>query len=834
MHMRWTGAVAVAALVGGWFAVPAASAGPGAGAVGGSEAAPERQSAAPAAPERQSAAPAASERQPAAPAADVAGVLDRYCVTCHNARVVDGAGAAPSPLAAQLRAAGLALDRLDPSNVAEDAAAWEAVVGKLRAGAMPPIGRPRPDEATLDRVASHLEASLDRASAAAPDPGRRPALHRLSRTEYANAVRDLLGLDDLPKELDIAVMLPADNATSGFDNLADLLFVSPTLMERYLAAARKISRLAVGDPTMPPIVDTWQLDRDLVQDGHLDGLPLGTRGGIRVRSHLPLDGEYLVTVQFARAAREPHDVEVSVDGHRVELFTVGENPPERLASGVFAFDADPDVQVRVPLRAGPREVAVAFLPKSGAAHEGLVRSSRSRSRQPSVASLIVSGPYGADGAGDTPSRRRILTCRPRTGAPAAEESACARSILGTLARRAYRRPVTVGDLDRLLPFYERGRAEGGFERGVQRAVERLLVSPEFLFRVERTPEGVEAGGAHAVSDLELASRLSFFLWSSIPDDELLDVAIRGGLREPGVLDRQVRRMLADPRSAALVDNFAEQWLFLRDVDAKEPDALFFPGFDENLRQAFRRETSLFADSVLRGGGSVLDLLTASHTFVNERLARHYGIPHVYGSRFRRVELDSPMRHGLLGQGSILTLTSYATRTSPVLRGKWILENLLGAPPPPPPPDIPALDETTESGEPRSMREAMEQHRANPACASCHAQMDPLGFALENFDAVGRWRTLSESHTPIDASGVLPDGRRFEGPAGLRAALLQAPDRFVHTVTEKLLTYALGRGVEHFDAPTVRAIVRDAERGGWRFESIVLGIVNSTPFQMRRS
>ena len=811
--MKRTRAVAVAALVCGWFAVPAAAAGPAAVAAG-----PKT----------------ASGGESAASAADVAAVLDRYCVTCHNARVVDGAGAAPSPLAAQLRAAGLALDRLDPSNAAEDAAAWEAVVRKLRAGAMPPLGRPRPDEATVDRVASHLEASLDRAAAAAPDPGRRPALHRLSRTEYANAVRDLLGLDDLPKELDIEVMLPADNAASGFDNLAELLFVSPTLMERYLAAARKISRLAVGDPTMPPIVDTWQLDRDLVQDGHLEGLPLGTRGGIRVRSHLPLDGEYLVTVQFARAAREPHDVEVSVDGRRVEVFTVGENPPERLASGVFAFDADPDVQVRVPLRAGPREVAVAFLPKSGAAHEGLVRSSRSRSRQPSVASLIVSGPYGADGAGDTPSRRRILTCRPRTGAPAADEIACARSILGTLARRAYRRPVTAGDLDRLLPFYERGRAEGGFERGVQRAVERLLVSPEFLFRVERPPEGARAGDVHAVSDLELASRLSFFLWSSIPDDELLDAAVRGGLREPGALDAQVRRMLADPRSAALVDNFAEQWLFLRDIDAKEPDALFFPGFDENLRQAFRRETSLFADSVLRGGGSVLELLTASHTFVNERLARHYGIPHVYGSRFRRVELDSPVRQGLLGQGSILTLTSYATRTSPVLRGKWILENLLGSPPPPPPPDVPALDETTESGEPRSMREAMEQHRANPACASCHARMDPLGFALENFDAVGRWRTLSESDEPIDASGVLPDGRRFEGPAGLRAALLRAPDQFVHTVTEKLLTYALGRGVEHFDAPTIRAVVRDAERDGWRFESIVSGIVNSTPFQMRKS
>ena len=808
MRRRWIRTAAVVWLgCGGWLARPAAGQ-PGDGRAGAGSAA-------------------------VAEASDVAAALDRYCVACHNARVVDGAGAAPTPLVAQLRRAGLALDRLDASNVAADAGAWEAVARQLRVGAMPPAGRPRPDEATVDGVASWLEAALDRAAAAAPDPGRRPALHRLTRTEYANAVRDLLGLDDLPRELDVAVMLPADNAASGFDNLADLLFVSPTLMERYLAAARKISRLAVGDPTMPPLVDTWRLDRDLVQDGHLEGLPLGTRGGIRVRSHLPLDGEYLVTVQFTGAAREPHDVEVSVDGRRVATFTVGENPPERLASGVFAFEADPDVQVRTPLRAGPREVAAAFLPKSGAAPGGLVRPSRARSRQPSIAGLVVSGPYGADGAGDTPSRRRVLTCRPRTGASAADETACARSILGRLARRAYRRPATAADLDRLLPFYERGRAEGGFERGVQRAVERLLVSPEFLFRVERTPEGAAAGGAHPVSDLELASRLSFFLWSSIPDDELLDTAVRGALRAPGVLDRQVRRMLADPRSAALVDNFAEQWLFLRDVDAKEPDALFFPDFDENLRQAFRRETTLFVDSVLRGGGSVLDLLTASHTFVNERLARHYGIPHVYGSHFRRVELDSPARRGLLGHGSILTLTSYATRTSPVLRGKWILENLLSSPPPPPPPDIPALDETAGTGEPRSVREAMERHRANPACATCHARMDPLGFALENFDAIGRWRAADASNAPIDASGVLPDGRRFEGPAGLRTALLRAPDQFARTVTEKLLTYALGREVEPIDAPAVRAVVREAGRGGWRFESIVLGIVDSTPFQMRR-
>jgi hypothetical protein len=409
-----------------------------------------------------------------------------------------------------------------------------------------------------------------------------------------------------------------------------------------------------------------------------------------------------------------------------------------------------------------------------------------------------------------------------------------RSILSTLARRAYRRPVTDVDLERLMPFYDQGRAEASFERGVQRAIERLLVSPEFLFRLERDPAGAAAGEVYRVSDLELASRLSFFLWSSIPDDELLDLAVGGQLRDPVVLDQQVRRMLADSRSEVLVTNFAEQWLFLRDVDAKEPDSGFFPGFDENLRRAFKRETELFVGRVLRDDRSVLDLLTANYTFVNERLARHYGIPHVYGSHFRRVELEDESRRGLLGQGSILTLTSYATRTSPVLRGKWILENLLASPPPPPPPNVPALDATTDDGRPRSMREAMEQHRANPVCASCHAQMDPLGFALENFDAIGRWRDLSESRTPIDATGALPDGRQFEGPAGLRAELLRSPDQFMHTITEKLLTYALGRPVEHFDAPTIREIVRNAERDDYRFMSVVLGIVNSTPFQLRKA
>jgi hypothetical protein len=777
--------------------------------------------------------PTAMAAEGEANAASVEATLNRYCVTCHNDRIVSGRSAAPSMQVSQLRIAGLALDALDVNHVGEDADAWERVIRKLEARTMPPVGRPRPDEATYGDIVDWLELELDRAAAEAPNPGRRPALHRLSRTEYQNAVRDLLALDNLPKEFDVSTLLPADNVTSGFDNLAELLFVSPSTLERYLAAARKISRLAVGDTSMPPIVDRYQLDRDLIQDGHLDGLPLGTRGGTVIRSHLPADGEYVLTVEFAQAAREEHEVEVSVDGERVSLFSIGGRPLVRGASGVFAFEAEPPVDVRVPLGAGPREIAVAFLQKTGARHESLVRASRrGQRREPAISTVTLSGPYGVDGAGDTPSRERIFTCRPGSDALAAEP--CAREILSTLARRAYRRPVTGADLGLLLPFYEEGRAEGGFDRGIQRALERLLVSPEFLYRIERDPADVDADAPYRVGDLELASRLSFFLWSSIPDDELLDRAIDGTLSDPAVLEAQVQRMLADRRSRALVDNFAEQWLYLRDVEAKEPDPGFFPGFDENLRQGFQRETELFIDSVLRDDRSVSELLTADYTFVNERLAKHYGIPHVYGSHFRRVSLDGTARRGLLGQGGILTLTSYATRTSPVLRGKWILENLLASPPPPPPPDIPSLAETTDDGAALSMREAMERHRANPACASCHAQMDPLGFALENFDAVGRWRTRGESNDAIDASGILPDGTSFEGPDGMRQALLRDPERFVATVTEKLLTYALGRNVESYDMPAVRAIVRDAERNDYRFSSIVLGIVRSTPFQMRMS
>ena len=766
----------------------------------------------------------------AATATEVEETLDRYCATCHNERIVNGRDNAPSMLVSQLRTASLAVDTLDVEQVGPDSDAWERVIRKLQSRTMPPPGRPRPDDATYDNVVAWIETELDRAAAASPNPGRRPALHRLSRTEYQNAVRDLLALDHLPKEFDVATLLPADNATSGFDNLAELLFVSPATLERYLAAARKISRLAVGDTTMPPIVDRYQLDRDLIQDGHLDGLPLGTRGGAVIRSHLPADGEYVLTVEFAAAARDEHEVEVSVDGERVDVFTIGGRPLVRGASGVFTFEAEPPVDVRVPLRAGPREVAVAFLQKSGATHESLVRASRrGQRREPAIATVSISGPYGVDGSGDTPSRRRIFTCTPDDGLAA---EPCAREILSTLARRAYRRPVTAADLNILMPFYADGAGAGGFERGIQHGLERLLVSPEFLFRIERDPADVASGESYRVSDLALAARLSFFLWSSIPDDQLLDRAITGALRDPAVLEAEVQRMLTDERARALTENFAEQWLYLRDVEAKEPDTGFFPEFDENLRQAFTRETELFIDSVLRSDRPVTDLLTADYTFVNERLAKHYGIPHVYGSHFRRVPLAGTERRGLLGQGGILTLTSYATRTSPVLRGKWILENLLAAPPPPPPPDIPALAETTDDGAALSMRAAMERHRANPACASCHAQMDPLGFALENFDAVGRWRDRGESKEAIDASGILPDGTSFEGPEGMRAALLRDPRRFVSTVTEKLLTYALGRNVESFDMPSVRAIVRDAEEDDYAFSSIVVGIVESTPFQMR--
>jgi mono/diheme cytochrome c family protein len=751
-------------------------------------------------------------------------VLTRYCVTCHNER---------------LKTAGLTLDSVDVAKVSEGAEVWEKVVRKLRTGAMPPVGMPRPDQDTADALAAWLEGELDRAASAKPDPGKLPNLHRLSRTEYQSAIRDLLALDNLPREMDIATLLPADNSSSGFDNLADLLFVSPTIMERYLSAARKISRMAVGDPSFPVIVDTYRLPFTPVnmgaassaepqQDVHLDELPFGTRGGILINSYYPLDGEYAVKIEFVGKAREPHELEVSVDGERVRLVTIPlpADRPKVQAKGFYEDEPDKALELRLAMKAGPRAVGVTFVEKTSALGEEMVR--RRGSRLPSLASVTISGPYSSRGPGDTPSRRRIFVCRP---AKPSEEAPCAEQILSTLARRAYRRPVTEVDLQDLLPFYAAGRAEEGFDTGIQRALERLLVSPQFLFRVER--DAAVANGPHRISDLELASRLSFFLWSSIPDDELLAVATQGQLKDPAVLEQQVLRMLADDRSHALVTNFAAQWLYLRDILEKRPDQARFPDFDDSLRQAFLRETELFFGSILRENRSVLDLLSANYTFVNERLAKHYAIPNVYGSHFRRITFDDgSVRGGLLAQGSILALTAYANRTSPVLRGKWILDNILAAPPPPPPPNIPALKETTTTGKALSMREAMVQHRANPVCASCHARMDPLGFALENFDAVGRWRTRSESGEPIDAAAVL-DGNTFEGLPGLRKFLMNRPEQFVKTVTEKLLTYAIGRNLDYYDAPAVRQIARAAARADFSLSSLILGVVKSTPFQMRK-
>jgi hypothetical protein len=744
-------------------------------------------------------------------------VLDKYCVSCHNPKLKTG---------------GLVLDpeRLAPDAVAADGVVWEKVIRKLRSASMPPVGLPRPDQATYDSTAAELEHALDRAARAHPNPGNVGAFHRLSRTEYANAIRDLLALEMLPKELDITTLLPADNSSTGFDNLADLLFVSPTALDGYLSAARKISRLAVGDPAIPVIVDRYQIPQDLPQDVRQEGAPIGTRGGAVISSTFPVDGEYHLKIEFAGNAREPHQLEVSVDGARAQLFTVGDKPPGERGSGVFTPQADPPIEVVLPLKAGPRVITVAYLQHTAALGEELVRPRlRNRGNQPALASVVVSGPHQVSGSGDTPSRRRLFVCRPSSRS---DEAGCATHILSTLVRRAYRRASTSEDVQQLLPFYEAGRADGGFDRGIQQALERVLVSPQFLFRIERQPQ---AGTVARISDVELASRLSFFLWSSIPDDDLLDAAIHGRLKHPAVFEQQVRRMLADSRAEALVTNFAAQWLFLRDVASKRPDERLFPDFDDSLRVALKRETELFIHSIVREDRSALDLLTANYTYVNERLAKHYGIPYIYGPEFRRVPVTDEYRRGLLGQGSILLLTSYSTRTSPVLRGKYVLGNLLGAPPPPPPPNIPALKvENQQSGKALTMREAMVQHRANPSCSSCHARMDPIGFALDNFDAVGRWRTTGEGGAAIDPSGVLPDGSRFAGVIGLRQSLLNHPEQFVTTLAENLLTYSLGRTLEYYDHSVVRAIVRDATRQDYRFSTLILGIVNSTPFQMRAS
>jgi hypothetical protein len=734
----------------------------------------------------------------------------------------------------------LALDALDATNVATDTETWEKVVRKLRMGAMPPLGAKRADEETSKRVITSLETALDKTAAANPNPGR-PPLHRLNRAEYANAVRDLLDLD-----VEVASLLPPDDAAFGFDNVADVLGVSPLLLERYVDAAAEISEVAIGAPEIPTGSTVYRARQDLSQDRHIEGLPLGTVGGMVKRHQFPLDAEYELRVKLyrtnvgtMRGLEYEHDVEISVDGQRVHVARIGgtEDLKKLFINGNttgLGDEVDGRLKIRLPLKAGPHSVGVSFSGKSSASDTKQLKSYERSSSDtydwsghPHVDSLTVAGPFNATGPGDTPSRRRIFVCRPAT---AAAESACAKTILTTLARRAYRQPVADADLQRLLGFYQEGRREGSFDTGIQTALQRILASPKFVFRAERDPDTVAPGAPYRLTDLELASRLSFFLWSSIPDDELLRVAEQGRLRTPAVLSQQVRRMLADKKSSALVANFAGQWLQLRNLRNMMPNSEEFPDFDDNLRQAFQRETELFVESIVREDRSALDLLSADYTFVNERLARHYKMPGVYGSHFRRVPVTDEARRGLLGKGGVLMVTSHVDRTSPVARGKWILDNLLGAPPPPPPADVPPFPEGEESKS-KSVRERMEQHRANPVCASCHRVMDPLGFALENFDAVGAWRT-KDGGQPIDVSGQLADGTQVNGAVMLRQALLSKPDVLVTTLTEKLMTYGVGRGVGYADMPTVRTIVRDAAANNYRFSSLVLGIVSSKPFQMR--
>ena len=757
-------------------------------------------------------------QQPGPPTAPHRLLVDRYCVTCHND---------------DLKTAGLALDLLSARPVDENAAIWEKAVQKLRGRQMPPVGAERPDEATYEAVLSSLASALDRAAANRPDPGRTDTFRRLTRTEYQNAIRDLLAL-----ELDLSSVLPRDESSSGFDNITvgDL---SPALLEGYVAAADQISRLAVGRPVQSLSVVTITKKPELTQEWHIEGLPVGTRGGTLLSHTFPVDADYEIVIHLTRdrdeqveGLREPHQVELLLDNERIRLFEIV--PPRHVGDHSAV---DHHLKARVPVSAGPHELGVTFLKKPWAvletdrqpyqAHYNVYRHPRV---QPAVYEVSVTGPYDARGPGDTPSRDRIIVCRP-DGSD--NEETCVRLILGKLMRRAYRRDVTESDFDSPLGFYRRGRSENGVEAGIEMALSSILVSPDFLFRVERDPAGIPPGTPYKISDLELASRLSFFLWSSIPDDELLDVATLGRLSRPDEFERQVRRMLADPRSDALLSNFAAQWLHLRNLESAIPDLRLFPSFDDNLRQAMRRETELLLESVINEDRSALDLLASDYTFLNERLAKHYGVPHVYGSWFRKVMLDEKSkRGGLLRHGSILTVTSYSTRTSPVIRGHWVLENLLGAPPPPPPAEVPALEEKTIDRR-LSVRERLMEHRANPACAGCHNLMDPLGFSLENYDAVGRWRN-SEGEQPIDATGSLPGGEEFDGVSGLEKALLDRPELFVGTLVEKLLTYSLGRVVEHYDAPAIRTIVRDARSEGFRFSSLILGVAKSKPFQMRRS
>lgn len=751
-------------------------------------------------------------------------LLDRYCVTCHND---------------VLETAGLSLENIDVGNPREHAEVWEKVVRKLRTGTMPPPNRTPPPVEDSFALRTWLEANLDAVAETQPFAGRTESLRRLNRTEYQNAVRDLLALD-----IDGAALLPPDEAGHGFDNV-NVGDLSPSLLDRYISAAQRVSRLAVGTTLSSVQSDVIRLPADVTQEDHMEGLPIGTRGGVVVPYTFAQNGEYDIQIRLARnregrvgGLRQPedHTLELLIDRERVELFTI-EKPPEEDDHALV----DAHLRTRIEVTAGPHDVGVTFFKRTASLLEterqplqSHFNETRHPRQTPAVYEISIAGPYNATGAADTPSRRRLFVCEPTETNQSLDEN-CAEQILMTVMRRAYRRPVSEDELNGPMGFFREGQAEGDFDAGIGKALSAVLMSPSFLFRVESDPEEiVDGGAAYRISDLELASRMSFFLWSSIPDDELLDAAIRGVLSDSDELERQTRRMLADSRSFNLASNFAGQWLRLRNLEAVTPNARLYPDFDDNLRQAFRAETEMFFDSVLREDRSVVDLLSADYTFLNERLAKHYGIPNIYGSRFRRVSLGpGSKRGGLLRHGSILSVTSYATRTSPVIRGVWVLDNIFGAPPPPPLPNVPSLEENAVAAN-LPMRERLAAHRTNAVCASCHRTIDPVGFALENFDAIGRWREHEGDNGLMDASGGLPGIGDFVGVAGLEEGLLSRPDLFAGTLTEKLLTFALGRGIEFYDAPAIRKIVRDVEFEGYRFSSVILGIVNSVPFQMRNS
>ena len=754
-------------------------------------------------------------------------LLDQYCVTCHNER---------------LQTANLMLDRIDLEQVGDHAEALEKVVRKLRAGQMPPAGRPQPARDAVETFVTALEAALDSEVAGQFAPGR-VASRRMNRVEYINAIEDLLDL-----RIDGVELLPSDMAGFGFDNNADVLAMTPSLMARYIAAATNISRVAAGSPDNRPDGRLYSLGFE-VQDARMhEDMPFGTHGGLSAQHVFPLDGEYLFSIRMERGlgatsgrvrgiGEDAHEVELRIDHGLVKTWTIGGEFPGALPGLTIADDdvesirrheyrmtADHGMDIRLPVEAGQRLVSVTFTDSNPSPVDGIYG-------RPGIYSLFIAGPYDGTVPDETASRARIFICRPTTG-NAEDEAACAREIIATLARRAYRRPATERDLDVLMPFYEDGRRERDFEYGIERGLEAILSMPVFLLRAERQPAGLAAGDPYRLSDLELASRLSFFLWRSIPDDELLDIAAEGGLSDPNVLDQQVRRMLAHPKATRFMNDFVGQWLQVRNINEQSPDGGLFAQFNDTLRKAMVTETELFFQSQVRENRPIPELLRAGYTFLNEQLARHYGVDDVYGSRFRRVDLRDDRRHGLLGHASVLTVTSYANRTSVVLRGKWMLENILGAPPPAPPPNVPPLEENDPAGEPTSLREKMEQHRSNPVCASCHAMIDPLGFALEHFDAIGQWRE-SDGGAPINAT-IEWQEQTIDSPRVFREALLGRRSTFVQTVTEKLLTYALGRGVDYRDAPAVRELVRDLERDEYRWSSLIKGIVSSAPFQMRQA